>query len=84
MKQIFLTQRVLKVFIKDQLFFDNENILEIIRQNKFVYVSSKIEEIESQNFKQNNFLINNNNLILLKENNDFEILLQKYLGNRTA
>jgi hypothetical protein len=74
------------VSIKDQLFFDNENILEIIRQNKFVYVSSKIEEIEKfQNFaKQNNFLINNNNLILLKENNDFEIFIAEVFGKQDS
>ena len=74
------------ISIKDQLFFDNENILEIIRQNKFVYVTSKIEEIEKfQNFaKQNNFLINNNNLILLKENNDYEIFIAEVFGKQDS
>ena len=74
------------ISIKDQLFFDNENILEIIRQNKFVYVSSKIEEIEKfHNFaKQNNFLINNNNLILLKENNDYEIFIAEVFGKQDS
>ena len=80
------SKSIKSVSIKDQLFFDNENILEIIRQNKFVYVSSKIEEIEKfQNFaKQNNFLINNNNLILLKENNDFEIFIAEVFGKQDS
>ena len=80
------SKSIKSISIKDQLFFDNENILEIIRQNKFVYVSSKIEEIEKfQNFaKQNNFLINNNNLILLKENNDFEIFIAEVFGKEDS
>ena len=83
---ISYSKSIKSVSIKDQLFFDNENILEIIRQNKFVYVSSKIEEIEKfQNFaKQNNFLINNNNLILLKENNDFEIFIAEVFGKEDS
>ena len=80
------SKSIKSISIKDQLFFDNENILEIIRQNKFVYVSSKIEEIEKfHNFaKQNNFLINNNNLILLKENNDFEIFIAEVFGKQDS
>ena len=80
------SKSVKSISIRDQLFFDNANILEIIRQNKFVYVSSKIEEIEKfHNFaKQNNFLINNNNLILLKENNDFEIFIAEVFGKQDS
>ena len=80
------SKSVKSISIKDQLFFDNANILEIIKQNKFVYVSSKIEEIEKfHNFaKQNNFLINNNNLILLKENNDFEIFIAEVFGKQDS
>lgn len=80
------SESVKSISIKDQLFFDNENILEIIRQNKFVYISSKIKEIEKfKNFaKQNNFLINNKNLILLKENNDFEVFIAEIFGKQDS
>ena len=70
----------------------NENycrkVIPFIKSEYFANRDERVvfEEIEKfQNFaKQNNFLINNNNLILLKENNDFEIFIAEIFGKQDS
>ena len=77
-----ISKSTIKIALKDQAFFDNENILNIIKKNKFIYISSEIEEIEKfiKFAKENDFSINKENLIFLKNNDDFELFIAEVFG----
>lgn len=77
-----ISKSTIKIALKDQAFFDNENILNIIKKNKFIYISSEIEEIEKfiKFTKENDFSINKENLIFLKNNDDFELFIAEVFG----
>ena len=77
-----ISKSAIKIALKDQAFFDNENILNIIKKNKFVYISSEREEIEKfiKFTRENDFFINKENLIFLENNDDFELFIAEIFG----
>lgn len=75
-----------EISIRNQIFFDDPGILKIIKDNKFILISSRIEEIEKFKSltKKNNLIINEENLIFLEKNNDFESIVSEIFGQKES
>ena len=75
-----------EISLKNQIFFNKPIIKNIIEENKFIFVSSKIEEIEKFRLfsKKNNLAIDEENLIYLKNNDDFEVFVSEIFGQRES
>ena len=75
-----------EISLKNQIFFNKPIIKNIIEENKFIFVSSKIEEIEKFRLfsKKNNLAIDEENLIYLKNNDDFEIFVSEIFGQQES
>ena len=75
-----------EISLKNQIFFNKPIIKNIIEENKFIFVSSKIEEIEKFRLfsKKNNLAIDEENLIHLKNNEDFEVFVSEIFGQRES
>ena len=75
-----------EISIRNQIFFNKPSILKIIEENKFIFISSKIKEIEKFKFfsEKNNLIINEDNLIFLKNNDDFETFISEIFDQRES
>ena len=75
-----------EISIRNQIFFNKPSILKIIEENKFIFISSKINEIEKFKFfsEKNNLIINVDNLIFLKNNDDFETFVSEIFDQRES
>ena len=75
-----------EISLKNQIFFNKPIIKNIIEENKFIFVSSKIEEIEKFRLfsEKNSLTIDEENLIYLKNNDDFEVFVSEIFGQRES
>ena len=75
-----------EISIKNQIYFNKPSIKSIIEENRFILISSKIEEIEKFKLfsRTNNWAINEENLIYLKNNDNFEEFVSEIFGQRES